>query len=297
MIVVRLNGGLGNQMFQYALGRRLAVCNNTELALDVTSMMNSNKIEGHTSRYYELGIFNIIEKFASSKDIKKFLFIDNRGRFISKIKNIINKSSYPYKIFEQRGRNFNEEALRLNKHAYLIGYWQSEKYFKKIDSILRKDFTFKYILEGLNNKISQVIRQVNSVSLHVRRGDYIANSHINTFHGLCSIEYYKKSIDYISKIINRPHFFIFSDDIAWIKQNLNIPFDKTYVANNQGTKDYVDMQLMSLCKHNIIANSSFSWWGAWLNNNPDKIVIAPKKWFNDESIDTKDRIPEGWIRI
>lgn len=151
-------------------------------------------------------------------------------------------------------------------------------------------------LSGENKIISDEIRKTNSVSLHIRRGDYITSKITNKFHGTCCLGYYKKAMKLINKKVKNPKYFVFSDDIYWVKKNLEIK-NAFYVDDNVGDKSYIDMQLMSMCKHNIIANSSFSWWAAWLNNNPNKIVIAPKKWFNDPGMDTTDLISEEWIRF
>jgi len=163
--------------------------------------------------------------------------------------------------------------------------------------IIRNDFTLKNKPDKLNNEISKIMQDTNSVSIHIRRGDYIANPITFQYHGLCSMEYYKKAIQYINENINRPIFFFFSDEIDWVKDNLKIPKDCYFIDHNKMENDYLDLWLMSQCKHNIIANSSFSWWGAWLNTNKEKIVIAPKKWFNNAAIDTTDLIPEEWLII
>lgn len=142
-----------------------------------------------------------------------------------------------------------------------------------------------------------IIKSCNAVSLHIRRGDYISNATTNTIHGTCNLDYYKRAVEYIKKNSVSPIFFIFSDDIDWVKDNLHLNEKHYYIDWNNADTNYEDMRLMSLCKHNVIANSSFSWWGAWLNNNPKKIVIAPQKWFNDSKLNTFDVIPEKRIKI
>jgi hypothetical protein len=146
-------------------------------------------------------------------------------------------------------------------------------------------------------KIAEQISRVNSVSLHVRRGDYVANLKVAAIHGLCSKEYYASAIKFISKKVERPHFFVFSDDINWVENNFKINYPCTYINQNFSNESYNDLRLMSLCQHNIIANSSFSWWGAWLNCNSEKIVIAPKKWFANSDKRCDDLIPEKWVRL
>jgi hypothetical protein len=146
-------------------------------------------------------------------------------------------------------------------------------------------------------EIINEIMDTNSVSLHVRRGDYLINPRAKQLLVVCDAEYYLKSVEIMSSKVERPHFYIFSDDIKWAKENIIMPFKTTFVGENGPRKSYEDLRLMSLCKHNIIANSSFSWWGAWLNENPNKIVIAPKQWFRSSEKDTKDLIPESWLKI
>ena len=133
--------------------------------------------------------------------------------------------------------------------------------------------------------------------MHIRRGDYVSNPTTNKLHGTCSLEYYHNAVDIIAAKVSNPHFFIFSDDHEWARNNFKIDYPLTFVAHNNAGKNYEDMRLMSLCKHHIIANSSFSWWGAWLGSNPKKIVCAPRGWFKDKSLNTNDIIPSDWSRI
>lgn len=195
-------------------------------------------------------------------------------------------------------RNFGYDLKYIHfkpssKHSYLLdGYWQSEKYFASCVNQVRQAFKFPSLDKG-NQLIAQQIEQVNSVSVHVRRGDYVNNP----LHGdICTLDYYKRAIGIINSKIANPQFYVFSDDVAWCKDNLSLP-NAVYVDGNQGKNSYKDMQLISLCKCNIIANSSFSWWGAWLNINSNKVVIAPRKWFNDTRFNVSDLLPNEWIKI
>jgi hypothetical protein len=151
-------------------------------------------------------------------------------------------------------------------------------------------------LSGKNADIAEQIGRVNAVSLHVRRGDYVKNPKTTATHGLCSLDYYHTAIRYIYETVEQPYFFIFSDDMAWVKEHLKIDAPCQYVDHNQGKESFNDMHLMSLCKHHIIANSSFSWWGAWLNSSPEKIVIAPNKWFANQN-NIKDLLPNDWVTL
>lgn len=186
--------------------------------------------------------------------------------------------------------------MEVSHNAYLAGYWQSEKYFSDVAETVRADFTFRLSLSRQNAELAERIGQTMAVSLHIRRGDYASNPKANAAHGLCSLEYYRQAVQHVAEHIECPEFFIFSDDIAWAKSNLKIDFPCWYVDQNQGAESYNDMRLMSLCRHHIIANSSFSWWGAWLNPHPDKTVVAPKKWFaNDGNVE--DLFPASWVTL
>lgn len=164
-------------------------------------------------------------------------------------------------------------------------------------STILEDFTFINMPNKRNQSVLNMIDSKNSISIHVRRGDYVSNAATNKYHGLCDLGYYKKSIDYISKRVESPVYYIFSDDISWCKINLKIKGNVTYISHNNGDNSWEDMRLMSRCKHNIIANSSFSWWAAWLNTNLDKIVIAPRNWYKDLPRNMTDIIPSSWLTV
>lgn len=202
-------------------------------------------------------------------------------------------------MIQQRNTECIEEYLKYDKRVldnssnlYYIGYWQSYKYFSSIESELRKIFTFpNSIIDNYNKNLSDVILSSNSVSLHIRRGDYVGNS---IYENIATLDYYQRALDYMDKNVLNMKLFLFSNDVEWCLNNLNLK-NCTVVSHNTGTNSFWDMYLMSSCKHNIIANSSFSWWGAWLNTNPGKIVISPKRWINDNRVNIDDIIPETWI--
>jgi hypothetical protein len=288
MIITRLFGGLGNQLFQYALARRLSILHNVALKLDVS------QIETYKIRKYSLNPFNIIEDFITEKDIARI-----KGRGLLSFRRLTEKILPYYKrsYVCERFFHFDPNILSSPKNVYLNGFWQSEKYFKDIEDVIRREFTIKIKPDSNNKQITKLIKSVNAVSLHVRRTDYISNAAMNQFHGTCDLVYYQRAVEIIAREVLSPHFFVFSDDILWAKNNLILEYPTVFISHNNNTKDFEDLRLITQCKHHIISNSSFSWWGAWLNEKHDKIVIAPKKWFNDESIDTRDLIPETWIRI
>lgn len=295
MVIVRLIGGLGNQMFQYAAGRRAAYVNNSCLKLDITGYDNQ---EGMTKREYLLHSFNIKEDFATLDEIQKLKGLNGNIFFRYLLK--LNKRIIPYykqSYVKQKYFYFDPNILKVGKNTYLEGYWPSEKYFKDIKDIIKKEFTFKDKPNSENKKIIKEIQNSLSVSIHIRRGDYVNDQKTKQYHGICGLNYYHKAISIITKKIASPHFFVFSDDPQWTKENIKSKQPMTFITHNFPKKDYEDLRLMSSCQHNITANSSFSWWGAWLNQNPDKIVIAPKRWFRDPTINTDDLIPKSWIRI
>lgn len=289
MIVVRLKGGLGNQMFQYALGRVLSIKNSTSLKLDAS--FYSMSFNGVTKRAYDLDVFNIHASITNTNDVP-ILHKNIHNKFVYKIISILKK------FFDMNGVEksfkFDMDILNIKSDIYLEGYWQSYKYFIDYEEIIRKDFTLKSFPALNMQEMANEIESMNSVSVHVRRGDYVGNN----MHDVVSESYYKKGIEYISNKVNIDKIYVFSDDIEWCKDNLKFDYPVVFVGEEfTGVKDEGHVYLMSKCKHFIIANSSFSWWGAWLSTNHDKIVVCPKQWFGDASIDTSDLIPDNWIRI
>lgn len=283
MIIIKIKGGLGNQLFQYAFARFLSVQKNIDVKID--NGINSNKQD--TYREYGLGYFNITLELSSKEESLKTKYPLG---IISKILRGIQ-----IKILKIHNIGWNKNILK-SKQKYLEGYWQSYKYLDPIRDILLKELTLK---EPIENKYGEVIEQISStdsVSIHVRRGDYANDPKIQAIHQTFGLEYYEEAIKIIRGKISKPTFFVFSDDIEWVKQNLKIDFPTIFVSGPK-IKDYEELVIMSRCKNNIIANSSFSFWGAWLNQNPNKIVIAPKKWNNKNPDDFKDLLPPEWIKI
>lgn len=290
MIVTRLNGGLGNQMFQYAIAKKLALKFNTEVVIDPSVVENSE------FRKYSLAQFKFPQRMI--KNSEQIIF-NWKPALISqklfyKIARIILK---PVVIHESQFTYDSSVLIQAKKNTYLDGFWQTEKYFSDIRTTLLEDFSIKTPLANKNLELADRIKSANSVSIHIRRGDYVTNPKALAHHGICSLDYYSKAIDYISKEVKNPVFFIFSDDMPWVKENLKITFPVFYVDNNTEDNGFEDLRLMSFCKHNIIANSSFSWWGAWLNTNASKIVISPNKWFLNPSMNYSDIVPSNWIKL
>jgi len=267
MIVVRILGGLGNQMFQYAYAKALEQ-RGFKVKLDI-SKFKKYKLHGG----YQLDQFKIDLKTASPF-----------SAFLAKVKFKKNR--------KEQSLLFDEKLFTLSGNEFVKGYFQTEKYFKAIREILLEEFVIeKELSETTKNIAATIESKTSSCSLHIRRGDYISNKKANSVHGTCSLDYYKKAINFVLKKHENIHFFIFSDDILWAKENLKTKY-AIYIDHK--TIPHEDLYLMSICKHNITANSSFSWWGAWLNKNEAKTVISPKKWF----VNIENQIAcENWIRL
>lgn len=292
MIISKIIGGLGNQMFQYAAGRALSIGNEQRLILDISDFDGYELHQGFELQRVFSGSFEI----ASKVDVRGLLGWQSP----SIIQRILVRRPFD-NIFEKRvvvepHFHYWPEIKNVSGNLFLSGYWQSEKYFSNVISQLRSDFLFRLPMGNKNTDLANMINRVNAVSLHVRRGDYVSNSKTHANHGLCSLDYYRAAIRHVSARIENPYFFIFSDEISWVKDNLEMNFPCQYIDHNQGAESYNDMRLMSLCRHHIIANSSFSWWGAWLNFKPEKIVVAPRKWFENDN-NVKDLIPCEWTSI
>ena len=294
MIVVKLMGGMGNQLFQYAAGRALALKYQAELKIDV-SFLNVDPINKYTKRELELNKFNTKYLIASPKDIDAF----NRKTLFDKLISEFSPNSiFRKNIFNQVDFGFKEDFFTSSsKNTYLNGYWQSENYFASIRNILMKELVIKKEISEQCKLVKNLILNSNSVSLHIRRGDYVSDKNASSYHGTLPLAYYEKAMNHLNGLFDDLKVFIFSDDMDWVKANLKLTNECIYVDFNAGENSVYDMYLMSVCKYNIIANSSFSWWGAWLNQNPEKIVIAPDKWFADKNLNMKDLIPSSWLKM
>jgi Glycosyl transferase family 11 len=296
MITVRLAGGLGNQMFQYAFGRSLSCHLNTSLKLDLNYLADRPQVAAHTFREFSLNIFEIdveVANFRKSSSINHY--IANPNVMLWKVrKKILGQTLY----VEKRDSWFDTEVFNLKGDLYFEGNWQNLRYFDGIEDIVKQDFSFKNKLSEDLNRLADEIQNSESICLHVRRGDYVWQPHANKFNGLKGIDYFNSAVSLILQKLNDVRIYVFSDDIAWCVEN--VKFDRIvrfveYEYPNRQTHEY--FRLMTLCRHFVIANSTFSWWAAWLSQNPSKIVVAPEKWFEDSTIDTSDLIPESWIRI
>lgn len=273
MTILYTQCGLGNQMFQYAYVKYLESKGYDKIWIDA-SAPSMNKHTGFELR-------------------RLFPNIEARGRFLPYF---IGRTLHLVSDVSKKGFGHSLETETYGK-LWLRGYWQECKFADSVRDELLQDYRFIDVDDVDNEAILRQIDSCNSVSIHIRRGDYIAPNERGFFGDVCNVKYYKDAIAYIDKHISDPVFFVFSNDIEWVKGNFDMP-NTVYVNNNSGVNSFRDMQLMSRCCHNIVANSSFSWWGAWLNTNPDRVVLAPPKWFNNSAPDLVDKIePKDWIRI
>ena len=292
MIIVKLQGGLGNQMFQYAFAAIFAKKNSTKIYIDKTFFSRKKKI-GFTPRNFELHVFNNTYHEASKKQLSLFYKLS----FLSRIKKRLNVN-YP-KTFNETFFGFNKLALNIKPPVYLNGYFQSHLYFSGFEPMIKDLFLFSTdSLDVLNKDLLVKIKNTNTISVHIRRGDYVEDKVTQEFHGCCSLEYYFNAIKILTGLYKDYTLVFFSDDGDWVKEQFeSLTHSKIFVDNNKGENSWKDMMLMSSCTHNIIANSSFSWWAAWLNENSEKTVVVPKKWFASSNLDTKELLPDEWIKL
>lgn len=287
MVIVKLQGGLGNQMFQYAAAK--SITGQSPVYFD-TEFLNSQaeKTPVFTPRKLELSIFKPIKIRVPNKFILRAIKGDTiTGRLLKKI--ALNNTAL---VYQSEKNEWIQLDNLTSSTVYLDGYFQNENYFKTIRQQLLHDFQFPALI-GYSKEIEgSIMAATNSVSVHVRRGDYL-KPEVNAYHGVLPVAYYQQAKSKIETQITSPNYFVFSDDPEWCKTNICFSDNMTIVSSPL-SNSWEDMYLMSLCNNHILANSSYSWWGAWLNNNPTKMVIAPKQWFASTIADI---VPENWIKI
>jgi len=292
MIIIKLQGGLGNQLFQWAFGLSLANKSNAELKFDTESYV--------TDKLRSLEISTLVDGIAIAKknEIKKIRLENNTLNLLKrKIETLFN----PYFKRTIICENTYLYDVRLDSQNYTSnyfeGYWQNEKYFINNRKQILNKINFKINNSKSYNQYKLQITETDStaIAIHVRRGDYINDRRILEIHGICSLDYYKTSVRLMNEKYNNIHFYIFSNDLNWCEKKFSFIKNKTYVKNTETV--FEDLELMSLCKGQIIANSSLSWWSAWINQNPNKKVIAPKKWFNKTTINYSELVPENWLKL
>ena len=302
MIIINIMGGLGNQMFQYAAAKHLAIIHKTDLKIDASKF---GKLTANKEHVFQLDCFRITARQASREEVSAYNPSGNRlRRIIDRVK----KTLAPHATGETCGISYEEPAgtafkadfLELGPDQYLIGYFNSYKYFHPIRDILINEYTPRDDISAPAKEIIKQIEHTNSVGLHVRRGDYIADPDVyKGIEGIITDQYYRNAVDYITQRVNTPHFYVFSDDMPWVAKHVQVDGDVTYVDINPPQRGFEDLWLMSRCRHNITAGgSSFSWWAAYLNHNEDKIVVRTEKVSNDTIYNhPDDYFPPEWCIV
>lgn len=284
-VISRLHGGLGNQLFQYAVGRAVALRTGSELLLDTREFTSSNPFQ------YDLGHFAIQAKVANSSELPPG---KNRPLAYAWWR----KFGRSPRFVREQDLGYNARIETVEADCYLHGYFQSQRYFENIASILWKDLSFRQAISGENASMAGRIQSAPSVSMHIRRGDYLTSAKARSTHGAPDLGYYERALGEIrERSGSDPVVYLFSNDPDWVRDNMKMDAQLVPVAINDGKTAHEDLRLMSLCDHNIIVNSTFSWWGAWLNPSLDKIVVAPKQWFASPKLSNPDITPPGWLRL
>ncbi len=292
MIIVQLNGGLGNQLFQYAHGRKLSHERGVPLFLDDRLLGGETKGSNWMPREYALHHYPLAAHIASREQIDELLYRATQSGW----KGLLKRWIRPAILIKE---DDDEKTIPMSGDIYLSGYWQSEIYFSNIRNMILNEFTPKTLLNEKSQQVYNKIAKCNSVAVHFRRGDYIKDPATNAVHGICPTSYYTSAMQLMREMVSETHFFIFSDDIETVKRENFVLHDVSFVDTYPNKKDFEDLTLMSACKHHIIANSSFSWWGAWLSCSSKKIVVAPTNWFRDKEKNklAESIVPSNWIKI
>lgn len=286
MIVSRLIGGLGNQMFQYAAGRALALRRGVAFAID------SRAFSDYDTHAFGMRCFQAELNEAPARLLPN---PPAEGRFQRLLRRFVPS---PLTVYIEKTFTFDEAVLHLPDEQYLDGYWQSEKYFVDVADVIRKDFTVRHTPSAANQAWLDQIARTHSVSLHIRRGDYVTNPSAAAVHGTCDLGYYERAVACVRETTGiDPELFVFSDDPDWVAANLRLPYQMHLVRDNDASTNFEDLRLMTACRHHIVANSSFSWWGAWLDARSDSITVAPARWFAGDTPDARDLVPQRWTRV
>ena len=288
MFVFQFMGGLGNQMFQYAAARALSIRRGIPFKIDFDDPYKFVK------RELNLAAFNLEVNAVSKRELNK---CKPKRRFEKRLWMLLGKNPSNRLYREKTDYTYDPDFFSCPDGAYISGFWQTEKYFLSIEEIIRSDFKFKIPPSGKNEEWLKMICSCTAVSIHVRRGDVIAVAKTNKLYGTITMDYYQNAINSMVESFNDSIFFFFSDDIDWVKENIKTTFPSHYIDANDDAHNYEDLRLMSSCKHHIIANSSFSWWGAWLNPDQQKKIIGPARWMSSMDIADTDHIPASWILL
>jgi len=289
MICVRLEGGLGNQLFQYAAARALALRHGTGVLLDTSAF--ARRSARYTSRTFELHLWSVRARVASASELRA-LPLARRLPLISRLISC-------WRTYVERGPDYDTEFADLPDNTYLVGYWQSPRYFADCATTIAAEVELVHPLSMASALIADRIDVTASVAVHVRRGDYVSLPSAISRHGVLPLTFYSAAIKQVRASVTKPRFYVFSDDPEWCRAHLPLAANETtFVDHNLGADASQDLVLISRCQHQVIANSSFSWWGAWLadqrHRGAPRHVIAPALWFAGRPYDTADRFPAHW---
>lgn len=301
-IVVELKGGLGNQLFQYATGRALAHRHGCRLVLDL-SWFEQIDPGTTTPRAFSLAPFGLPATLrgsgarGNSGTSASSAWLQRATRKVLALKAGARRRLNGTTVYRERGFAFDAGLQAVQPPAELYGYWQSERYFEPVANLLRQEIGQPRVLGTASQRLLADIQAGEAICLHVRRGDYITNQHAASLHGTCSPAYYAEALRRVAGGLTAPTVFVFSDDPAWVRGNLAFNVASVVVDANGPEDAHEDLWLMAACRHFVIANSSLSWWGAWLGSHADKRVVAPDRWFAGGDQDTHDLLPAAWIRL
>jgi len=292
MITIRLKGGMGNQMFQYALGIQLSTLLQTNLQLDLSSLLDRSKGPDFVYRNYDLDIFKLRTNFVTSPDLLAKMASFKSARLTRWMRKKAEKGKI---LVKEKHFHFQPEIIAAPQNdAIYEGWFQSPLYFNKVQKQVKTAFTFEDAILPASKEIFDNINNSNAVCLNVRRTDFLKVDTLNA----TNQAYFDRAAKRMGEQVDQPVFFIFSDDMEWCREHIKPGFPTHYIGHeHKGRKFGNYLQLMKACQHFIIPNSSFAWWAVYLNEHDKKQVIAPKNWFTDDSIHTEDLIPDGWIRI
>ncbi len=281
MVISRITSGLGNQLFQYACGRAVSLRHGVELKLDVQNFKD------YKNRRYALDAFAIHATEATPDEVQAML----------KTNTLWHRLTTPRarrRVLREQGMGFDEAVLRAGPDVYLSGYWQSPRYFQDVEPQLRGELTWRLPPPPESSRVLEKIGATTAVAVHVRRGDYVSNPEYAKRFGALPLVYYERALTHLGERFANLHAFVFSDEPDWIKANFPKKWPLTVVEGNAAPED---LRLMAACRCHVIANSTFSWWGAWLAPFADKIVLAPERFFYDPALPDRELVPDNWTRI
>lgn len=290
MIYMRLKGGMGNQMFQYATGLAIARQAGTGLTLDLSNLLYRNKGKDFVYRKYDLDVFRVTPTFLTSPEVLTPI-MNLRVKPLSKVVRRFVTRGIP--VINEKHFHYDPELVPSAKEGAIYeGWFQSPRYFTEVEQEVRATFRFRHDIIPESRELLSRIQGTNAICLNVRRTDFLKVDTLNA----TNLDYFLRGAAYLAERVSNPYFYVFSDDVAWCRENIKLSHPTEFVGHeHKGFKFGNYLQLMTNCRHFLIPNSSFAWWATWLNTNPDKLVVAPKMWFTDPEIDTRDLVPDRWV--